>query len=298
MQQARRPDLKALGTETLFDVLGCILYGAGVYNFAYAAHFAPGGVSGLSVLLHVLTRGSAVFPEGIPIGLAMILINVPIVLVCFRALGAPFFLRSAKTILISALFVDHLMPRLWLYQGSQMLAALFGGLLAGAGLALIYLHDSSTGGTDFIILAIRKKHPHLSIGMISLAVDGIVILLGGIVFGTVDAALYGLVMTAAYSLMIDKILLGSDSRKLMTIVSEQGERISGRINAEISRGVTVICGRGAYTGGEKEILLCACSRAEVYRIKRLVFALDPGAFVMVSSIDAAFGEGFNENRGI
>lgn len=283
---------KTFATDVLFDVIGCVLYGAGIYNFAYTANFAPGGVSGLSILINILTKDIPLFHGGISIGLAMILINIPIVIFCFRALGLEFFFRSVKTILISSLIVDHLMPHLWTYQGSPMLAAIFGGVLAGAGLSCIYMRDSSTGGSDFVILAIQKKNPHLSIGMVSLAVDGIVILLGGIVYGTVDAALYGLLMTITYSLIIDKIMLGNDSRKLLTIITGKGQEISRRINDEVARGVTIITGKGAYTGDEKNVLLCACSNAQVYKVKRIVYALDEKSFIMVSSVDAAFGEGF------
>jgi len=285
-------DPKTLCVDVLFDVIGCVLYGAGIYNFAYSANFAPGGVSGLSILVHILTARIPFFHGGLSIGAAMILINIPIVFFCFRALGPEFFVRSVKTILISSLIVDHLMPRLWTYQGSPMLAAIFGGILAGAGLSCIYMRDSSTGGSDFVILAIQKSRPHLSIGMVSLIVDGSVILLGGFVYGTVDAALYGLLMTITCSLVTDKIMLGNDSRKLLTIVTVNGDEISRRINEEVARGVTIMNGRGAYTGEEKSILLCACSNAQVYKVKRIVYSLDEKSFILVSSVDAAFGEGF------
>ena len=174
-----RIDPKTLGIDILFDIVGCVLYGAGIYNFAYASDFAPGGVSGLAILVNTLTK--PVISGGVPIGLAMLLINIPIILICFRFLGPAYFARSVKTILFSSLIVDTLMPKLWIYQGNPMLAAIFGGILAGAGLSCIYMRDSSTGGSDFIILSIQKTHPQLSLGAVSLAVDGVVILLGGVV---------------------------------------------------------------------------------------------------------------------
>ena len=287
---------KVSAKDILFDVIGCILYGAGIYNFAYCSNFAPGGVSGLAILIHILTENIPFFKGGIPIGTAIILINIPIVIFCFRALGLQFFYRSVKTILLSAVIVDHLMPRLWTYQGSPMLAAIFGGVLAGAGLACIYMRDSSTGGSDFVILAIQKKNPHLSIGMVSLVVDGVVILLGGIVYGTVDAALYGLLMTITYSVIIDKIMLGNDSRKLLTVITSNGGEIARRINDEVSRGVTISQGRGAYSGAEKDILLCACSNNQVYKVRRIVADLDEKSFLMVGSLDAAYGHGFKTDE--
>lgn len=285
-------DPKRLSIDLLFDIVGSLLYGAGIYSFAYTAQFAPGGVSGLAILLNTLTRGLPLCPAGIPIGLGTLLINIPIIFFCFKALGKAYFLRSVKTMVISSAIVDYLMPCLWTYQGSPMLAAIFGGILVGAGLACIYLRDSSTGGSDYIILAIQKSHPQFSLGMVSLAVDGVVILLGGIVYGNVDAALYGMIMTITYSVMIDKILMGNDSRKLTTIISTRGPAISERITAEIDRGLTVLQGKGGFTGEEKDLILCACSKAEVFKIKRIAHEIDDQSFVLVSSIDAAYGNGF------
>lgn len=289
LKEKLKIDPKTLLVDVIFDIIGCALYGAGMYNFAVASNFAPGGVSGVAIIVNKLTGGL------IPIGLGTVLINIPIVLICFKALGLRFFFRSAKTILFSAIIIDYIMPLLPLYKGEPILAAIFGGILAGAGLACIYMRDSSTGGSDFVIMAIRRKNPQLSLGLISLAVDGVVILFGGIVYGTIDAALYGLIMTITYSVLIDKIMYGNDSRKLMTIISTSGQAISDRINSEIERGVTIINGKGAYTGADKNVLLCACSNSEVFKIKRIAHDLDAKAFVMVSSIDAAYGEGFKRH---
>ncbi len=286
-------DPKTLAVDVLFDIVGCFLYGAGIYNFAYASNFAPGGVSGLSMLVNTLTRRMGWFGgAGISIGTAMLLINIPIIFLCFKALGPAYLARSVKTILFSSLIVDTLMPMLPTYQGEPMLAAIFGGILAGAGLACIYMRDSSTGGSDFVILSIQKKNPQLSIGVVSMGVDGIVILLGGIVYGTVDAALYGLLMTITYSVIIDKIMIGNDSRKQLTIITSKGAEISEKVTHELHRGVTIVTGRGGFTGAEKDLLICACSKSEVFKIKRVAHQLDPQSFVMVSSIDAAYGKGF------
>ncbi len=283
---------KTLAIDILCDIIGCFLYGAGVYNFAYSANFAPGGVSGLAILTNTLTRGLPFCPDGIPIGLGSLLINIPIILICFRSLGGAYFVRSFKTLVISSLIMDYVMPGLWIYEGEPMLAAIFGGLLAGAGLACIYMRDSSTGGSDYVIITIQKKKPQLSLGAVSIAVDGVVILLGGIVYGNVDSALYGLLMTITYSVIIDKIMLGNDSRKMMTIITTNGGEISTRITNEIERGVTILTGTGAYTGQEKDLLICACSKPEVFKIKRIAHEEDDNSFVMVSSIDAAYGFGF------
>ncbi|MCH5278873.1 MAG: YitT family protein [Christensenellaceae bacterium] len=278
--------IKTLAADVLYDILGSILYGAGMYTFAVAANFAPGGVSGIAILINHLTNGL------VPIGFCTIIINIPIIIICLRTLGKGFFLRSVKTIIISAVIVDYLMPMLPVYTGEPILAAIFGGIFAGAGLAFIYMRESSTGGSDFVILAIRKKNPQLSIGNISLAVDGVIILLGWMVYGRIDAVLYGIIMTIGYSLIVDKLMYGIDMRKLAIIITTKGEDIAREIGHEVERGVTVAKGVGAYTGNEKQILLCTCSKAEVFKIKRIAYSHDSKSFIMVSSLDAAYGEGF------
>ena len=282
-------DPKTLLVDVLYDIIGSVLYGAGMYTFAVSSNFAPGGVSGLAILVNYITGGK------IPIGLCTVISNIPIILICIRTLGKLFFLRSVKTILISAVIVDYIMPLLPTYTGEPILAAIFGGILAGAGLAFIYMRDSSTGGSDFVILAIRKKNPQLSIGSISLAVDGVIIMLGWIVYGNINAVLYGMIMTIGYSLIVDKLMYGIDSRKLLIIVTSNGDNVARRIGEEIERGVTVADGKGAYTGNSKQILFCTCSKAEVFSIKRIAHECDSKAFVMITSVDAAYGEGFKEH---
>lgn len=288
MKKPSAAQVKTFLVDIVYDILGSILYGIGMVTFASASNFAPGGVSGISILLNFITKGV------LPIGLATVLINIPIILLTYKTLGRRFFVRSVKTILISWPIIDYLVPLLPKYAGDPMLAAIFGGILAGAGLVFIYMRDSSTGGSDFVIMAIRKKHPHLTIGNISMAVDGIIIVLGAFVYKNINATLYGFIMTIIYSIIIDKLMYGFNSSKLVVVISEKGNDIAKAVGDEIERGVTIANGVGAYTGNAKKILMCACSKAEVFKIKRIAYKADSKAFVIVSSVDTAYGEGFKE----
>ena len=288
MKKPSAAQVKTFLDDIVYDVLGSMLYGIGMVTFASASNFAPGGVSGISILLNFITKGV------LPIGLATVLINIPIILLTYKTLGRRFFVRSVKTILISWPITDYLVPLLPKYAGDPMLAAIFGGILAGAGLVFIYMRDSSTGGSDFVIMAIRKKHPHLTIGNISMAVDGIIIVLGAFVYKNINATLYGFIMTIIYSIIIDKLMYGFNSSKLVVVISEKGNDIAKAVGDEIERGVTIANGVGAYTGNAKKILMCACSKAEVFKIKRIAYKADSKAFVIVSSVDTAYGEGFKE----
>lgn len=278
--------VKKAGRALLADVIGGALYAAGVYSFASAAEFAPGGIAGLAVILNHFTD--------LPIGLCTLAFNVPVILLCFKTLGRTFFLRSLCTMAVSTILLDFVFPLLPVYHGDALMAALFAGALSGAGLALIYAQDSSTGGTDFVILSLRKKMPHLSIGTISLVTDGVVILLGGLAFGRIDAVLQGIVMTVVCTTIIDKITYRFTAGQMVIIITDKGDAIARRIGEQVERGVTAVDAVGTYTGAARRMLLCACSRAEAYRIRSIAYTEDRNALVTFCPFDAAYGLGFQE----
>ena len=278
--------LRKAGGAVIADVVGGALYAAGIYSFASAAEFAPGGIAGLAVILNHFT--------GLPIGLCTLAFNVSVILLCFKMLGRRFFLRSLCTMGVSTILLDLVFPLLPVYHGDALMAALFAGALSGAGLALIYAQDSSTGGTDFVILSLRKKMPHLSIGTISLVTDGTIILLGGIAFGRIDAVLQGIVMTAVSTTIIDKITYRFTAGQMAVIITNHGDAIARQIGAQVERGVTAVNAVGTYTGEPRQMLLCACSRAEAFRIRSIAYAQDKSALVMLCPFDAAYGLGFQE----
>lgn len=278
--------VKKAGRMLLADVIGGALYAAGVYSFASVAEFAPGGIAGLAVILNHFTS--------LPIGMCTLALNVPVILLCFKTLGRTFFLRSLCTMAVSTILLDFVFPLLPVYHGDMLMAALFAGALSGAGLALIYAQDSSTGGTDFVILSLRKKMPHLSIGTISLVTDGAVILLGGLAFGRIDAVLQGIVMTAVSTTIIDKITYRFTAGQMVIIITNQGDAIARRIGEQVERGVTAVDAVGTYTGAARQMLLCACSRAEAYRIRSIAYTEDRNALVTFCPFEAAYGLGFQE----
>lgn len=277
------------GRDLLHDIIGSILYAAGIYTFAATANFAPGGITGIAMIINH-------YVPFLRIGLLSLIINVPVAIICYRLLGRVFFFKSVKSMLISALFLDLVFPLFPQYDGANnpLLAALFAGALSGAGLALIYMPGSSTGGTDFIIMSIRKKKPHLSIGTISMIVDGTVILLGGVVFGNINAVLYGVLMTIVSTTVIDKVMYGTGTRRMLLVISDKAEEIAKAIMEETERGATLADVRGAYTGQQHQMMICVCSKVEVFTSRRIINRIDPGAIVMLTTVDEAYGEGFME----
>ncbi len=283
---------RVFATDVLYDIIGSILYAIGVYTFAAKANFAPGGITGVALIVnHYLPWA--------PIGVCSLLFNIPVALICYKMLGKRFFFKSVKSMLISAFFLDVVMPFVHSslipqYADNRLLAALFAGVLSGAGLAMIYMRGSSTGGTDFIIMSIRKKYPHLSIGTVSLAVDGIVIVAGGFVFKDVNAVLYGVLMTIASTTIIDKLMYGSGSQRMILVISDYSEDIARRISYEAERGVTLLKAIGAYTGKERMVAMCVCSKTEITQLRTIVHNVDKDAMVMLCTVDEAYGLGFGK----
>ena len=186
---------KRIAGMLAFDIFGSLFMGASIVCFAVQADFAPGGVNGLAVLFN--------YVSGIPIGMAVVLINIPIILLTFRKLGKEFFIISVKTMLISSLFIDYVLCYFPVYTGSRLAASILSGITSGIGYSLIFNEGSSTGGTDFIIVAIRQKKPKLSFGLLAFFIDGIVIVLSVFVYREIWSFVYGSVYTVITSLAID-----------------------------------------------------------------------------------------------
>lgn len=279
--------LREWGTDLLVDAAGGMLIAVGVYNFALNANFPVAGFSGIAIILYHFL--------GLPIGIGTILLNIPVSVFCYRFLGRTFFVKSLKTIVISSFFMDYVAPCLPAYEGSRLLAALCMGVTCGIGYALIFMRGSSTGGSDFITVSLKKVFPHLSLGTITLALDLVIIVLGSIlVFQDVDGLIYGVIVTYLMSTVMDRIMYGIDEGKMTLIVTEQGQKLASQIEEYSGRGSTILQGRGSYSGREKDVVMCACNNKQMYTIKKMVREIDPQAFTIIMESNEVVGEGFKE----
>ncbi len=280
--------MKNLALDLGADVIGSILFAAGIYTFAGAGEFAPGGISGLALIINHLW--------GLPIGITSLALNAPIILFSFRLLGHRFFLKSIRTMIMNTIFVDFIFTHIPVYKGDRLTAALFAGALLGAGLAVIYMRGSSTGGADFLIMSVKKLRPHLSLGQVTMVLDLLIILLGWPVFGDMDSVLYGIVAAFATSLIIDKVMYGMGAGKLVQIITNDGSAVANAISESTERGSTLIRAVGSYTGQDRDVLLCACSKSEAYKVRAAAHRVDPKCFVMITETSEVFGEGFLEAK--
>ncbi len=275
---------KKLLADIPFDLAGSLIFSTGLLCFTAPNEIAPGGVSGLATIINFLFH--------IPIGLASFLLNIPLLLLALRFLGRGFTVRTLKSVAILSLVLDIVLPFIPVYRGDPILAALFGGVFMGAGLGLVFMRGSTTGGTDIASLLIQRKFPHLSIGRILLITDLFVLLLAALVYKNIETLLYGLIAIFTQTKMIDGVLYGLDSGRLAIVVSQKEREIAEVIMEQLGRGVTFLEGEGAYLGEKRRVLLCALRTRQFARLKKMVYSIDPTAFVIVTEASEILGDGF------
>lgn len=287
--------LKVIGTklpsllkDILCDLIGSLFYAMGIYTFAKTANFSPGGISGLALIINHLWK--------FPIGAASLALNIPLIILSYRVVGKQFLLKTARTMIITSIFLDIIFPYTPAYTGNPLLAALYSGLCLGVGMAFFYMRGSSSGGMDFLIMTIKVTHPHFSFGMVTMISDFLIILMGWPVFGNADAILYGLISSFSCSIMLDKVLYGIGSGKLLIIITTHGQSIAERIGKITGRGSTLLSAKGSYTNLQRDVLVCACSKSQFSSITSAAHELDANAFIMVTETSEVFGEGFIEKK--
>lgn len=268
----------------LLEAIGCFISALGIYSFAVAAGVPVTGVTGICAILYRLF--------GLPIGIATIVLNIPIVLFSYKKLGRAFFLRSLFCMVMFAVYTDTILPNWPVYQGDRLLATICGGVIGGIGDALIYMQNASTGGLDFVTMAIKVKHPHLPFGNLTFAAALAVIVLNGVVFHDVDSVIYGLLFNYLVAAVINKVMFGFASSMLALIVTDNGKAACEEIDRVADRGSTILHGQGGFNGDPKDVVLCACSNKQLYEIEQAMKQLDPHCFIIMLQSNEVHGEGF------
>lgn len=278
---------KELSLDILVDIAAGMLIAVGVYNFALNANFPVAGFSGIAIIMYHLL--------GLPVGAGTIILNIPVAIFCYKFLGRTFFLKSLKSMMISSVLMDYVAPLLPVYEGSRLLAALCMGVLCGIGYAMIFMRSSSTGGQDFISVSVKKVKPHITLGVITFALDIVTIILGSImVFKDVDGFIYGVMVTYLMAIVMDRIMYGIDEGKMTFIVTEHGDDVATQIDEYSGRGSTILHGIGSYSKKKKDVVMCACNNKQMFAIKKMVRKIDPQAFTIIVESNEVVGEGFKE----
>lgn len=284
MSKTQKEKAFVTAKQIFWEMIGSILIAIGVYNFAVHAEFPMTGFSGISIILYRLWS--------IPIGFSTILLNIPVAILCWKLLGKGFFLRSVRCTIISSVIMDYIAPLFPMYEGSRLLAALCTGVFAGLGYSLIYMQNSSTGGADFIIMAVKALRPHMGVGRISFVIDAVIIVLGTMVFQDVDGIIYGMIVSFLLATVIDKVMYGMNAGKMALIVTDDGKKICDVIEDCCQRGSTILKAQGGYQQEEREVVMCACNNKEMYLVQQAVKEADPATFMIVLESNEVHGEGF------
>ena len=265
---------------------GCAIYSLALNAFITPNQISPGGITGLAAILNHLFA--------VPTGLTLLVLNIPLLILGIVKFGLKFLAKTISATVILSVLIDVGGAFIPAYVGNRLMSAVYGGVLSGLGLSLVFLRGGTTGGTDIVAKIINLRFPFISMGRMMLILDVIVTVLAALAYRNVETGLYTVFTIFATSRVIDSILYGADRGKLAFIVSDQPRALADGILRHMGRGVTVLRGKGAYTGAEKDVLLCAVRQHEAGRLHTVVKRIDPHAFMIMSEAGEIIGEGFKQ----
>ena len=274
----------------LFMVLGALICATATRYFYDPAGLVTGGVSGLSIVLRKISEDHLSFT--IPLWLGNILLNIPIFIFAIIAFGAKRIMRTAFVWAVYALFLFALPPAAPI-KDNLLLTALFGGILWGISIGMLFNARATTGGTDLLAQTIHHYARSVSMGRLVQVIDGAVVLVGLLVFGF-ERTLYAVISVFVMGYVIDLVMNSGKQAKLATIISSKSDDIAKDIMENMNRGVTALNGKGMYTGDNEDVLMCTCSSRDIVTLKDIVKKHDEGAFFLVSNVSEAMGQGFYE----
>lgn len=273
--------------------VGCFFLGSGIALFLDPNRIAPGGVTGIAIILSKL----------IPVntGLLILLMNIPLLIVGLVRLGKSVFIATAYATVMLSSFTDIILYLMHSFDIASLtddllLAALFGGALCAVGLGIVFRMRGTTGGLDIIVMLIHKRWRHLEVGKIFLIVDFIIAGISALVFKDIEIGLYACVSIIVYSVLMDVVIYGGNGANMVYIVSNHSQSIKEKILKGLEIGVTDIKGTGGYTGNKKTILLCVIRKHMYPKLRDIVRENDPDAFMIVSDVHEVYGLGFRSHH--
>jgi len=280
-----RSDLWLNVRDVLVITVGSALAALSYVLFLVPHHIVPGGVSGISMVLHYLLKT--------PVGLVAIAINVPIFIWGFREIGRTFAVKSVIGMVLSALMIDFFtyVVKLHPATNNKILATVYGGILLGVGLGIVFRGNGSTGGSD-IVGQVLSRHSNLSTGVAIAVIDFVVISLSGLTSHSLESALYGYGALFLSSRVIDFVIEGWSYARALWIISERPDDIAEVITFQLGRGATKLAGKGGYTGTDRDVIYCVITKREIPMLKRAIKRIDPKAFVVITDVYEVLGEGF------
>lgn len=283
IRQEEKKSLKRRAADYAEITVASVLYSVAVSLFLDPNALAPGGVTGIAIILNRIT--------GLETGTLVMLINLPIIAVGTWKFGLRFILSTMYCTVLTSALINLLAP-IGAVTADPFLAALAGGALMAVGIGLVFKAGATTGGTDIIVKLLRLKFPYLKTGILFFITDTLIVAASAFVFQNVDVALYAGLVVLINSLLLDVVLYGRDGAKLIFIISDLPEAITRRLLEELDIGVTYVSGSGAYSGRDKKVIMCVMKKRLSPRAEAIVREEDPEAFMIVTGATEIFGEGY------
>lgn len=270
----------------LLIAIGALIASAGFEFLLYPNNIVVGGVTGIAMIVNKLT--------GAPIGALTIAMNVPLFIVAWKKFGLRFIIDSFIGMALSSVFIDLLaIPHISL-TAQPLLACIIGGVIKGFGYGVVYWEGATTGGSDILAKLVRRRYPYINFGTITLILDASVMVAFAVIFTNYESAMYGVIAMFVTSRVVDLVLYGIDTSNVCYIVSNRSKEVADQITSTLHRGVTILHGEGAFTGEEKQVLMCVVKRSQSVEIRRLVKNADEDAFLIVTDAKNVFGHGFGD----
>lgn len=279
--------------------VGSFITAISINVFMVPYKIAPGGISGVATVIYYLSD------EKVPVGTAMLILNIPLFLMGIKLIGKKFIIKTLYGTALLSVLIDAMQPftdyfvenylastESHRYTPDILLYSIFGGLLMGMGLGLVFRSGATTGGTDLAARIVNHVVPAFTIGQTLLFIDTSIIVFAAFVFKSVQLALYAMVTLYISSKVIDAILEGVNFAKALLIISDYPEEIASTILRDLDRGVTALKGKGMFTGSDKEVLFCVVQRRQIPMVKKIVRQIDKKAFIVLTDIREVLGEGF------
>ena len=284
---ANKKIIKRAGKYMMMTI-AAFLYAVAISLFLDPNNIAPGGITGVSILINRFIP--------VPVGTLNLILNVPIILLGLWKFGFKFIFSTMYTLLVSAVFIDLLAP-FGAVTNELLIASVLGGILLAVSLAVIFKAGATTGGTDIVVKVLQLKWKHMKTGEIFLFLDLLVVLASWLVFKDMTVAFYAGVAVVIDMVVMDYVLYGPDEAKVVYIISDNTEQIKQRILVELDISATLIQARGAYTGDPREVVMVVVRKQMAPRLEEIVKEEDPRCFMIVSSASEIFGEGYKDIRG-
>ncbi|MGN0687643.1 MAG: YitT family protein [Oscillospiraceae bacterium] len=264
------------------------IYSLGVVCFISPNNIAPGGATGIAIIISGLTD--------IHVGLLIAAINVPLLIAGFVLLNKKTMVKTLISVALITVMTDYVLADVPVYiasEGNGILASVFGGVLMGAGVGFTYAREATSGGTDIIAKVINRFFPDFKLGTIQFVTDAAVILTGLAVYRDLNVVLYAIISVFVQAKLVDTLVYGAQECRFLLVFSDKPEEISQKILLT-HRGVTYLNGEGAYSGSNRKVIATAVYKSDYTKIKRIIRQTDPKAFVIVTSAGEVFGEGFRK----